>query len=225
MTFIIAELSNNFGGDLRKAQDMIRAAAKCKCDAVKFQLYRPDDLPDYDPKVNFAIPEDWIPQLFAVAYEAEIPLFASVFESWAVDALRPYQPIAYKIASPESTLLNRRVYESIARAVHAEHISKLFVSTGKSQMEWAHSLTPDLIFYCKKGYPAVLEESDLDAMELIRQGFSDHTVGIIGTLAMVQAGATYIEKHFKLDDNCVDAAFSLNPRQMQSLCRKASKWR
>lgn len=222
MTFIISELSGNHGGDLNKAREMIWWSAKCGCDAVKFQLYRMEDFPgmQFDPKVNFPIPIDWLDSLFDTSRRAGIPLFASVFAPWAVAALSDFAPFAYKIASPESTRLDNEVYTDIAEMIHNE-FAKLFVSSGTSDMAFMEVLRPDRFFYCKAGYPATIDDKDLLLISQMRDGFSDHTVGINSTLAMIKAGASYIEKHFKMDDECVDAEFSISPAQMTLLCKLA----
>lgn len=224
MTFIIAEISSNHDGDLARASELIRQAEKCGCDAVKFQLYTADDLGEqFDPVRNICVPVEWLPNLFETAYRAGIPLFASVFHPTAIGVLHSFTPFAYKIASPESTLLAPETYTQIAEAVHNEY-AKLFVSAGAKQLDWASSLRPDLVFYCKQATsigPATLDYQDLRWMETIRQGFSDHTAGIIQTLAMIKAGASHIEKHFMLELGCVDDAFSIDPDRMKTLCRLA----
>lgn len=222
MTFIIAELSNNFGGDLAKAKEMIWAAAKCECWAVKFQLYSREDLGnEYAPEANFCVPQDWLSPLYDTARRAGIPLFASVFGAWAISALRPFNPIAYKIASPESTRLSDETYLDIADAVHHEH-AKLFCSSGLKDHHWVLSeLRPDVWFYCKHGYPAKIGTPEIDVIAAYGCAFSDHSTGIVSTLAMVHVGATHVEKHFKIDDDCVDAAFSIGPAEMERLCRYA----
>jgi N-acetylneuraminate synthase len=42
--YIVAEIGGNHNGDLDLAKKMIKEAAKCGVDAVKFQLYRREDL-------------------------------------------------------------------------------------------------------------------------------------------------------------------------------------
>jgi pseudaminic acid synthase len=221
MTILIAELSGNHGGDLEKAKELIHAAKWAGCDAVKIQLYEPEDL--CDPANNAIyekckVPRDWIPELFARAKSCGIPLFSSVFAPWAVTFLEQFDPFAYKIASPESTRLPD--YNSIVRAIWTTD-KEFFVSAGRDDMTWAYSLEADVVFYCKKGYPAKIKEADLHYMEVAKLGFSDHTADVISSLAMIKAGATHLERHLKLDDDCIDAAFSLNPSQMKLLCRLA----
>ena len=221
MTKIIAEISGNHGSDLNRACKLIAAAARCGCDAVKFQLYKPEDL--NDPANNkdyekFHVPVVWLADMFEEAKLHGIELFASVFATWAVDALSLYGPLAYKIASPESTRLSVRTYRELAAAIRGTDAA-LFVSSGLGDLRMMASLGPDVLFYCVQGYPATLLNTDLHVMKALRGGFSDHSSGVEWPLAMIAAGATHIEKHFKLDGGpCVDAAFSLNSEQMKLLC-------
>jgi pseudaminic acid synthase len=223
VSFIIAELSGNHGGDLAKCKELIRAAAECGCDAAKIQCYAPEDLDreNVDLYRKLAIPREWYGELFSAADMARIDLFASVFAPWAVEFLEQFKPIAYKIASPGSTRLTRETYLDLAMYIHQTE-ADLFVSTGLQDMEFMRRLEPQVLFYCKAGYPADVNDGDVKLVRDMGCGFSDHSAGIEWTEKMIRAGATHIEKHFKIDDDCVDAAFSVNPDQMKALCRLAS---
>ena len=70
--------------------------------------------------------------------------------------------------------------------------------------------------YCPPGHPQAITDDDF---LIPYNGFSDHTPDLMAPLAFAQAGARMIEKHLKLDDNCVDAAFSATPQTMAALCR------
>ncbi len=223
MAMILAEISGNHDGQLDKAQELIAAAASAGCDAVKFQLYKPDDMPkdggDYE---RYQVPVDWLSTLFATADQCRIKLFASVFAPWAIEALEQFEPFAYKLASPESTRLPVKTYRELERVI--KDTGKLFIaSTGRADCEFVKSLYPDEILYCVAGYPATIDDSDIEYASTYTTGFSDHTDGIIAPLAMIGAGAGIIEKHFKIDENCIDAAFSLNPQQMKLLCDLAHR--
>jgi sialic acid synthase SpsE len=219
--FIIAEMSGNHGGSLLKARQLIEAAADCGCDAVKIQTYEPDDL--CDPANNAIyeeckIPSNWFPHLFQCATEFSIPLFSSVFAPWAIEFLKQFNCPAYKLASPESTQLAPHIYYELREAIRAA--KKPFIaSTGRRDREFIYSLSPDWLLYCVAGYPAQITDSDIEYLrDYPAEGFSDHSNDIKTPLAMIGAGARVIEKHFKLDNNCVDAAFSLDPVQMKLLC-------
>src|SRR5690349_17392751 len=116
MTQIIAELSGNHGGDLGKAKELIRAAAKAGCYAAKVQCYTPGDLDAENAALyeRLKVPLEWYPELFEVARVADILFFASVFAPWAVSFLSEFKPPFIKTASPESTRLSRDTYLDIA---------------------------------------------------------------------------------------------------------------
>ncbi len=224
MAVILAEISGNHNGDLAKAKELIRSAAKAGCDAVKFQLYKPEDL--CDPANNhiyekYQVPVDWLQDLFATAAHVEIKLFASIFAPWAVEALEPFKPFAYKIASPESTRLP--AYSDLIDAIKATG-KRLIASSGRNDMNMVHALCPDVLLYCVAGYPATVTDDDIEyfrtnaPLQRTHRGFSDHSNDLKTPLAMIAAGAAYIEKHFKIEENCIDAAFSFNPEQMKLLC-------
>lgn len=213
MTYIIAELSANPGSKY-KFEKYIEAAATAGANAIKFQLYKPDDLPDYNPRVHYCVEPEYLGWLFNPAKNCGIDCFASVFAPWAVEALKKFKPPYYKIASPESSKL--KDYPSVIKAIRKTGIPIIW-STGRD-MTWMKDEEDDLIMYCKQGYPATIDETDLYFIRENDVGFSDHTAGIISTLAAIAAGAGVIEKHFKLDNHCVDAAFSIFPRELHALC-------
>ena len=53
--FIIAELSGNHNGSLKNAIKLVRAAARCKVDAVKIQTYTADTMTLNSKKKGFVI--------------------------------------------------------------------------------------------------------------------------------------------------------------------------
>lgn len=218
--FIVAEISGNHDGKLERAIDLVKAAGDCGCDAVKIQLYRSDDLNDPDNETlyrKYYVPIPWLDELYRAT---QIPLFASVFAPWAIVELQKYDCPAYKIASPESTRLSNDRYHALAGDI--KKTGKDFIaSSGASDWRMIAGLNPDYMLFCRAGYPATVGLFDLEFMS-IADGFSDHTKGILSTCAMMWAGGKIIEKHFKLNDDCIDAAFSVNPKEMELLCRIAN---
>lgn len=82
-----------------------------------------------------------------------------------------------------------------------------------------------ILLKCTSTYPASPENSNLATIPHLREmfnvqvGLSDHTIGIGVAVASVAMGATIIEKHLTLsrDDGGVDAAFSMEPKEMAQL--------
>jgi N-acetylneuraminate synthase len=219
--FVIGELSGNHSGELNKMLNLIINAALAGCDAIKFQLYKPDDMGDPTNDHLYEecrVPVKWLPQMFSVAEDHGTPLFASVFAPWAIEELENHDCPAYKLASPESTRLPRGTYEQLINRIKQTGKPSI-ASTGGGDRVSIRSLKPDYLLYCVSGYPATVTDEDIAFMRGFNfDGFSDHSGDIKTPLAMIAAGARIIEKHFKLDNNCVDAAFSLDPIQMKLLC-------
>lgn len=226
MTQIVAEISGNHGGSPIKAWDLLTAARDCGCHYAKFQYYRPEDMPDLSYLTSemyqkLAVPDEWLDTLFLRASKLGIGLFASVFSGRAARMLCEYDVPYIKIASPESTRLPMDTYWDIVSVTPPE--VNLIVSTGAGDYDQMAKLLTrhdgDMM-YCPPGHPAQITNRVLREFTLKSYwGVSDHTAGIRAPLAFIRAGAAMVEKHLKLDDNCVDAAFSASPTIMKQLCR------
>lgn len=83
------------------------------------------------------------------------------------------------------------------------------------------------LLHCTTEYPAAVEDTNLRAIDTMRQtfglsvGYSDHTEGNAISIAAVARGASVIEKHFTLDQTMEgpDHAASVEPDQLADLVR------
>ena len=91
-----------------------------------------------------------------------------------------------------------------------------------------HALKKNVaLLHCTTEYPAPFAEVNLQAMDTMRSafglpvGFSDHTEGIVVSIAAVARGAVVIEKHFTLDRNLPgpDHRASLEPEELAAMVR------
>lgn len=81
------------------------------------------------------------------------------------------------------------------------------------------------LLHCTTEYPAAVADTNLRAMDTMRQafglavGYSDHTEGRAMSLAAVARGASVIEKHFTLDRTMAgpDHAASIEPEELALL--------
>lgn len=81
------------------------------------------------------------------------------------------------------------------------------------------------ILHCVSEYPAPFSEVNLNAMDTMREkfnlpvGYSDHTTGIMASVAAVAKGATVIEKHFTISNAMPgpDHAASLEPNELRQM--------
>ena len=105
----IAEASSNHGQNLPRALEFVDAAARCGCDAVKFQLFRVEELfaPEilaksakHRARMHWELPVAHLEPLAKRAQQRGIQFSCTPFYLDAVKELEPYVAF-YKIASYE----------------------------------------------------------------------------------------------------------------------------
>ncbi len=244
--FVIAEISANHGQSLKRAIQMIREAAKCGVDAVKFQTYTPDTLTlDADNKY-FRIkhgkwgsqtlyqlyekaytPWDWFKKLKKTADSQGIVFFSTAFDRTSVDFLEDLEVPLHKIASFE--LVDIPLIEYAAKT----H-KPLILSTGMASLNEIREAVSAakraggkdiMLLKCVSDYPAEPKAMNLRAIPYMAKlfklpvGLSDHTLGIAAAVAAVAQGARIIEKHFTLSRKIKtpDSFFSLEPQELMAL--------
>lgn len=223
--YIVAELSANHSGSIDKAFRMIDAAKHAGADAVKLQTYVPGELTKPSNTELWKLyekaqtPREWHWKLFEHAKANEITIFSSAFSVDGVKFLETLNTPAHKIASAE---LND--FDLIRAAF--ETGKPVIISTGlahSGDLEKFKFKDNVVLLHCISRYPSRIEEANLRCINTLSEinltGLSDHTSGFTTALAATALGAVMIEKHFKLDDDCIDAAYSLNPKQFRNMCR------
>jgi pseudaminic acid synthase len=172
-------------------------------------------------------PWDWHRPIFDRARELGLIAFSTPFDETAVDFLESMDVPCYKIASFENTDL-----PLIRKA--AETGKPLLISTGMASLEEIGDAVRTardagcrdiVLLKCVSAYPASPAEANLRSIPDMRErfgceiGLSDHTMGLGVAAASIAFGATVVEKHFTLKraDGGVDAAFSLEPNELEQL--------
>src|SRR6266446_571918 len=119
--FIIAEMSGNHNKSLKRALQIVDAAADCGVDAIKLQTYTADTITMkgahtiadknslwygkelHDLYKEAYTPWEWHKPIFEHAKSRGILPFSSPFDETAVDLLETLDTSVYKIASFENT--------------------------------------------------------------------------------------------------------------------------
>jgi sialic acid synthase SpsE len=215
MVEFIAEVSSNHSRDLERSLEFIQCASVVGCSAVKFQLFRVDQLfvanalppEEVKRRKNWELPEEFVPELARRCRELDIEFSCTPFYLEAVPVLEPHVAF-FKIASYE--LLWDELLAACARTG-----KRVMLSTGMATMdEIRHAVAVLQQSGCKaptllhtvSAYPAPYAEANLAATETLRRvtgceiGWSDHTVEpAVIHRAIHRWGASAIEFHLDLD--------------------------
>ena len=216
MINFIAEVSSNHHRDLQRSFDFIDAASSAGCTAVKFQLFKVDQLfskeilersERHRNRKEWELPLSFVPKLAQRCREKGLHFSCTPFYLDAVAELQPYVAF-YKIASYEL------LWDDLLIAC-AKTGKPVILSTGMALMcEIQHAVdvlresgcaSPTLL-HCTSAYPTPYTDANLAAIKTIRQatgcevGWSDHTVeSAVINRAINQWGANVIEFHLDLD--------------------------
>ncbi len=215
MPFFIAEVSSNHHGDLQRCFQFIDKAAEMGCDAVKFQLFKIDQL--FSPEVlsaseqhrqrrQWELPLSFLPALAERCQQQRIQFSCTPFYLQAVEQLQPYVDF-YKIASYEL------LWDELLLAC-AETGKPVLLSTGMATLDevkhavdlFANKRQQLSLLHCVSGYPAPIEQCNLAAIQTLRDacgcpvGWSDHSVSpAVLQRAVHRWGAEIVEFHLDLD--------------------------
>ena len=225
--FIVAEMSGNHNQSLKRALEIVDAAAIAGVDALKIQTYTPDtmtlDIADgefyindrdsqwngnslYDLYQKAHTPWEWHQAIFDRCKENGIIGFSSPFDESAVDFLEELAVPCYKIASFE--IIDLPLIRKAAMTKKPMIISTGMASIG--EIDEAVRTAREggcrelIILKCTSSYPASPENSNIITIPHMKElfkceaGLSDHTLGIGVAVASVALGARVIEKHFTL---------------------------
>lgn len=215
--FFISEVSSNHARDMDRCVEFIETSARIGCDAVKFQLFKLDEL--FAPEIlakseehrrrrQWELPVEFVPDLKAVCDANDIQFSCTPFYLKAVDELAPHIHF-FKIASYEL------LWHDLIKAC-AETGLPLVMSTGMANLQEITAAVDafqkaggeDLtLLHCVSGYPAPVDNCNLSAIDTIRTetgvsvGWSDHSrQPAVIHRAIHRYDASVIEFHLDLDE-------------------------
>lgn len=222
-TKFIAEVSSNHHQNLNRCLQFIDTAADIGCDAIKFQLFKINELFSKEilekseihrSRKDWELPLAFLPHLSNRCRDRKLQFGCTPFYLDAVNELLPFVDF-YKIASYEL------LWNDLLIAC-AQTGKPLILSTGMATIEEIKQAVTVVqnsgcnnlaVLHCISGYPAPVSECNLAAMETVRSfiqahspelhcsfGWSDHSVnpGVIYR-AVHKWDAELIEFHLDLE--------------------------
>ena len=229
-TMIVAEIGSNWEGSITKAKKIIRECKKSGANAVKFQMWRAEDLyttshPNWKNIKKSELTFSKTRKIKNYSDKQGIEFFCSAFYPEAVDLLESLNVKKYKIASrtclfkdpfsletlTKKSITKKPVIISMGMGGNKEKIKKLF---SKNQITFC---------YCISEYPTPFKKINWKKA-INYEGFSDHTLGIIAPIIFSilkkqnNAKNIIIEKHVKLNNSKgPDASSSIDTDELKQL--------
>lgn len=206
---IIAEIASCHNGDIGLAIKMIKTAAKCGVDIVKFQSWQSKNVRDDDPdKKRYKSLELSDEDHFILRNECKkngVEFLTTCYDGKRIPFLKKLRLKKIKIASTD--LKHCRFLKAI-RDSFEEVIVSSGMSTKEEILKAKKILKPKkyTIMHCVSIYPCPLDKVNLKKLLWLKSvcesvGLSDHTHGIEAGVFAMGMGVEYIEKHFTLNRN------------------------
>jgi N,N'-diacetyllegionaminate synthase len=247
-TVIIAEAGVNHNGDLDQAKKLIEAAASSGADYIKFQTFTAEQLvtpeahkaeyqknasddkeTQYELLNKLELSEEDHFELLNYANTLGIKFLSTGFD---INSVKFLMQLGQKIIKIPSGEITNRPYLQYVGSLRKEVI----LSTGMStllEVENAIEIITNFgtprelltVLHCTSEYPTPMSDVNLLAMVNMREklkinvGYSDHTLGIVVSIAAVALGAKVIEKHITLDKNLPgpDHQASILPTELREM--------
>jgi len=245
--FIIGEIGSNHNRDINVVRKLIDAAAQAKFDAVKFQVYDPQEafsknVTTEDVKLDYLygkkawweiardrilMPREWFQEMFDYAKAKGLIVFSTVHHVEDIDFLLNLNVDVFKIASIDCNHL------PLLKEVAKLNLP-LIISTGMTTLKEIDETVKTLVkagnkklclLHCVSCYPPKPHIINLNNMTMFAErygfpvGYSDHSISNVFSVAAVALGACVIEKHITLDRKMKgpDHPFALEPKDMKEL--------
>ena len=229
---LIAEIGSNWEGSLIKAEQIIKECKNAGADAVKFQMWRPEDLytkrnTNWESIKKSELTFKKAKRIKKIADKYKIEFFCSTFYPEAIEFLESIGVDRYKVAS--RTCLFKDPFSLETLKAQAKTKKLIIISMGmggnKSKIAKIFSKNQKSFCYCISEYPLEFRKINWEKAKTF-DGFSDHTMGITAAIVFTilkkqnNASEIFIEKHVKLKNSKgPDASTSIDTDQLKDLIK------
>ena len=237
-SYIVAEIGWNFLGDIGLAKKMVLSAKRGGADAVKFQIWNPNNLKkgswDNDGRRKLYEKSFFDKKKYKLIYDFakknKINCFASV---WSIKDLKTLASVSndiVKIPSPEAYNLELikmalKIFNKVVLSVgclNKIELKKLFKFKKNKKL---------IVLHCVSAYPLSPKDCNFKKFHYLKKifknvGYSGHMYGIEDAIYALANNAVMIEKHFTTNRNLQgrDNKFSLNEKEMLEIANLREKF-
>jgi len=218
--YIIAEVGISHNGNLNIAKKYVDAASDCRANAVKFQTFW-----GIDRLRRYELTKKEFYELEEYCNYKDIQFLSTPHTFEAIHFLEDMMPM-YKVASEYLGNIN------FLREV-ADKDKPILLSTGSlihndgmatnEEIKNALSFISDanvILMHSVSHYPC--NNPQFGMMGRLKE--FNRTIGISDHSQLIEIPrASYLEKHLKLDDNCIDKDVSLNPTEFKEFVKYVRK--
>ena len=231
--FIVAEIGSNWEGSYIKAKKIIRECKKAGVDAVKFQMWKAEDLynkshPNWNEIKRSELSFQMAKKLKEFSDKQKIEFFCSAFYPDGVKFLISIGVKKFKIASRTCMLTDPNSLEVLQEKARSK--KEIFISMGmggnKKKISKIFENNKTTFCYCISDYPLNFDKINwIDAVKY--DGFSDHTMDIVAPILFTllkkqkKSRKIYIEKHVKMiNSGGPDASTSISTEKLSEMVKR-----
>ena len=235
-TYIIAEAGSNHNGKIDTALDLVKIAADCKADCIKFQSVTFDSLTNDYKNLNLkkavdliSLNKEWYFRIKEECDKNKIDFTSTPIYNQAVNDLISSGVPFIKIASMDLTnipflrfISKKQIPVVISRGM--SHLHEIEIAIDALNYYYQNNIT---LLHCIANYPTQPKNLNLNQIKSLINtfdipiGFSDHTESTSLPAVAVTLGAKMIEKHFTYNRNVqgFDHFYSLEPKELKEMIR------
>ena len=230
--FITAEIGSNWEGNYVKAKKIIRECKKAGVDAVKFQMWKAEELynkshPNWNEIKRSELSFQMAKKLKEFSDKQKIEFFCSAFYPDAVKFLISIGVKKFKIASRTCMLTDPNSLNVLQEKARSK--KEIFISMGmggnNKKISKIFENNKTTFCYCISDYPLNFDKINwIDAVKY--DGFSDHTMDIVAPILFTllkkqkKSKKIYIEKHVKMiNSGGPDSSTSISTEKLSEMVK------